>query len=165
MECYICRKNLQQKLAKDKNHEKVRDHCHFTGKYRGGTETIWNLRFMCPTELLYFFHNGLNYYYYFIKEETANKFKDQFKCLAENTEKYKIFSFPIKKETRKADKDCNKNIITTSYKVQVIDSARFMASSLSNPVDNLTEGIRKIKLQRFQLFSLIWQCQWQINKI
>ena len=108
---------------------------------------------MCPTELLYLFHNGLNYYYHFIKKETANKFKDQFKCLVENTEKYKTFSFPIKKETRKADKDCNKNIITTSYKVQVLDSTIFMASSLSNLVDNLTEGIHKIKLQRYQLFS------------
>ena len=34
-----------------------------------------------------------------------------------------------------------------SYKLQVIDSARFMASSLSNLVDNLTEAIHKIKFK------------------
>ena len=32
-----------------------------------------------------------------------------------------------------------------SYKIKFIDSTRFMASSLSNLVENLTEGINKIK--------------------
>ena len=32
-----------------------------------------------------------------------------------------------------------------SYKLQFIDIARFMASSLSNLVNNLSEGIQKIK--------------------
>ena len=32
-----------------------------------------------------------------------------------------------------------------SYRLQVIDSARFMTSSLSNLLDNLSEGIHKIK--------------------
>ena len=31
------------------------------------------------------------------------------------------------------------------FKLQVIDSVRFMASSLSNLVDNLAEGIHKVK--------------------
>ena len=29
---YICRKKFPQKLAKYKNHRKVKDHCHFAGK-------------------------------------------------------------------------------------------------------------------------------------
>ena len=33
----------------------------------------------------------------------------------------------------------------TSHRLQFIDSARFMASSLSNLVNNLPEGIHKIK--------------------
>ena len=32
-----------------------------------------------------------------------------------------------------------------SYKLQFIDSARYMASSLSNLLDNLAQGIHKIK--------------------
>ena len=36
-------------------------------------------------------------------------------------------------------------VVTISYKIKFIDSATFMATSLSNLVDNLTEGIYKIK--------------------
>ena len=32
-------------------------------------------------------------------------------------------------------------VVTKSYKIKFIDSARFMATSLSNLVDNLTKGI------------------------
>ena len=32
-----------------------------------------------------------------------------------------------------------------SYKIKFIDSARFITTSLSNHVDNLAEGIHKIK--------------------
>ena len=34
---------------------------------------------------------------------------------------------------------------TISYKLKFVDSARFMASSLSNHANNLTEGIHKTK--------------------
>ena len=34
---------------------------------------------------------------------------------------------------------------TISYKLKFIDSTRFIASALSNLVDNLVEGIHKIK--------------------
>ena len=39
-----------------------------------------------------------------------------------------------------------------SYKINFIDSARFMASSLSNLVDNLAEGIHKIKCKDYDCF-------------
>ena len=51
----------------------------------------------------------------------------------------------IEKEVTKIDKDGNKSGVTISYRIKFIDSARFMATSLSNLVDNLTEGIHKIK--------------------
>ena len=38
------------------------------------------------------------------------------------------------------DKDGNESVVTISYK-KIIDGATFMASSLSNIVDNLAEGI------------------------
>ena len=60
-------------------------------------------------------------------------------------EKYRTFSLPIKKEIIEIDKDGNKTVKTISYKIKFIDSAKFMASSVSNLIDNLTEGIHKIK--------------------
>ena len=63
-------------------------------------------------------------------------------------EKYKTFSVPIGKKVTKIDKDGNESVVTLSYKTKFIDSARFMASSLSNLVDNLAEGFLNMKVSR-----------------
>ena len=47
----------------------------------------------------------------------------------------------IKKEITKKDKDGNDKITKIPYKIKFIDSFRFMSSSLSNLVDNLSEGL------------------------
>ena len=52
--------------------------------------------------------------------------------------KYKTFPIAIKKEIILLD------VETISYKIKFIDSSRFMANSLSNLVDSLTEGIHKM---------------------
>ena len=91
------------------------------------------------------FHNGSNYDYHFIMKELAEEFKKQFTCLGENIEKYITFTVPIEKEITRISyngEEITKNI---SYILQFIDSARFMASSLSNLVNNLSEGIHRIK--------------------
>ena len=41
---------------------------------------------------------------------------------------------------------------TISYKIKFIDSARFVATSLSNIVDNLAEGIHEIKCKDCDCF-------------
>ena len=63
----------------------------------------------------------------------------------ENTEKYRSVFVLIEKEVMKIDKDGNESVITVSCKIKFIYSERFLATSLSNLVDNLTEGIHKIK--------------------
>ena len=57
------------------------------------------------------FHNGSTYDYHFIIKQLAVEFEGKFKLLAENTEKLKL---------------------------KFIDSYRFMSTSLSNLVDNLS---------------------------
>ena len=57
-----------------------------------------------------------------------------------NTEKYKTSSILIEKEVTKVDKDVNENVVTMSYEIKFIYSAKFMETSLSNLVDNLTEA-------------------------
>ena len=58
--------------------------------------------------------------------------------------KIKTFSVPIKKEVAKIDKDANKSVQPISCKIKFIDSMRFMAT-ISKLVDNLAEGLHKIK--------------------
>ena len=38
------------KASKNKNYQKVRDHCHSTGKYRGVAHSICKLKFNVPNE-------------------------------------------------------------------------------------------------------------------
>ena len=72
--------------------------------------------------------------------------------LGENTEKYKTFSVPIGKEVTNIDKNGNENVVFISHKIKFIDSARFVASSLSHLVDNLAEGIHKVKCKDCDCF-------------
>ena len=58
--CYICGKHFLEKLFKHINHWKVRDHCHYTGKYRGVMHSICNLKFTVPNEILVVFHKFSN---------------------------------------------------------------------------------------------------------
>ena len=41
--CYICKENFKNKYWKDKKYRQVRNHCHYTGKYRGAAHSICNL--------------------------------------------------------------------------------------------------------------------------
>ena len=79
--------------------------------------------------------------------DLAEKFKKQFKftCLGENTEEYITFTVPTEKEVTKIDKNGDRITKTISYMLQFIDSAGFKASSLSNRVNNLSEGVHRIK--------------------
>ena len=106
---------------------------------------LCNLKYSIPKEVLMVFHIGLNYDYHFIIKEIAKTFEEEFNCLGENTKKYKIFSVPIAKEATRIDQNGKEIMKTMSYKLQLIESARFMVSSLSNLVDNLAKGIHKIK--------------------
>ena len=138
--CHICKKGFSTDDSNKKYH-KVRDHCHYTGKYRGAAHDICNLRHKKPKEIPVVFHNGSTYDYHFIIKELAEEFEGEFECLGENTEKYITFSVPIKKEITKKDKNGNGKITKISFKIKIIDSYRFMSTSLSNLVSTLSEGV------------------------
>ena len=94
--CYICKKEFDMSAKK---HHKVRDHCHYTGKYRGAAHNICNLRYKVPKEIPVVFHNGSTYDYHFIIKELVKEFEGNFDCLGENTEKiYHIFSTTKKED-------------------------------------------------------------------
>ena len=73
--CYICKKEFDNN---DKKNYKVRDHCHYTGKYRGAAHNICNLRYEVPKEMPIVFHNGSTYDYHFIIKELVEEFEGNF---------------------------------------------------------------------------------------
>ena len=50
-----------QMKEKIKLYKKVRDHCHFTGKFRGAAHSICNLHYKVPQEIPVKIHDGLVY--------------------------------------------------------------------------------------------------------
>ena len=142
--CHTC-KRIFKTRDDNKKYHKIKDHCHYTGKYRCAAHNICNLRYKIPKEIPVVFHNGSTYDYHFIINGLAEEFEGEFECLGENTEKYITFSVQIKKEIAKKDNDGNDKITKISYKIKFIDSFRFMSSSLSNLADNLSGGLHSDK--------------------
>ena len=113
---YICEKFFcydENKKSEYELYHKVRDHCHYTGKFIGAAHNICNLRYHVPKKIPIVFHHGSTYDYHFVINKLAEEFKGEFECLGENTEKYITFSVPLKKE------NYNGEIIT--YKLKFIE--------------------------------------------
>ena len=97
--CHICKKEFIFNIVNSSEdmfikYRRVRDHCHYTGKYRGAAHNVCNLRCKELKETPIVFHNGCAYDYHFIFKELAKELDREFKCLGENTEKYITFSVP-----------------------------------------------------------------------
>ena len=45
----------------NKKYHKLRNHCHYTGKYRGAVHSICNLRYETTKEIPVVFYNGSTY--------------------------------------------------------------------------------------------------------
>ena len=80
-ECFICNKEFTDA---DK---KCRDHCHYTGKYKGTAHNSCNLMYKVPKSIPIVFHNGSKYDFHLIIKHLAKHFDGPFSCLGENTEK------------------------------------------------------------------------------
>ena len=79
--CHICYKSFNVKDPK------VRDHCHYTGKYRGPAHMICNLRYGIPSYIPVVFHNLLGYDAHLFIRELGKKSKD-IEVIAKNKEDY-----------------------------------------------------------------------------
>ena len=126
-EFYIYQKEFcydKNEKKKFKTYQKVRDHCHYTGKFRDATHSICNLNYKVPREIPVKIHKGSTYDYHFSIKELAKEFKEEFECLGENTEKCISFSVPITKE--------HDNDETITCKLKFIDTCRFMWSKLNS---------------------------------
>ena len=126
--CWICEKLLNLD-------DRVRDHCHFTGRYRGAACNRCNLKYRKPNNISVFFHNLAGYdSHLFIKK--LNVTEGNIDCIPNNEEKYISFSKTIKTReyTNKRGEIKNKK-----FKIVFKDSMKFMLSSVEALVNNLSE--------------------------
>ena len=129
-ECHICFKKFS---SKDR---KVRDHCHYTGKYRGVAHSSCNLRYRIPDYIPVIFHNLAGYDAHLFIKELA-KHTTKMGVITKNTENY--ISFSVKVEVDKfIDKAGNEK--SKEIELRFIDSFKFMSSSLDSLVNNLAKG-------------------------
>lgn len=120
--CHVCDKEL--------HNDRVRDHCHLTGKYRGPAHNKCNLKHSFKNfKIPCFFHNFKGYDAQLVLNG-INKFsKDKVNCIAQNTEKFITF--------------------TLNNKITFKDSLAFLSSSLDKLAKNLDENSFKQLKKRF----------------
>ena len=134
-DCWICKGELGP--------DKVRDHCHFTGRYRGAAHNQCNLRYRKPTFTPVVIHNLTNYDAHLFVKHLGYSEGDN-SCIANNEEKYISFSKKITVDTYKKsaitdDGDIYSVDKPISHTIRFIDSFRFMSTSLDKLVNNLPE--------------------------
>ena len=124
--CHICKDEIFEG-------DKICDHCHFTGEYRGAAHRNCNLQCRKPMVIPVIFHNLQGYdAHLFIKQ--LNKIKGDFTCIPSTEEKYISFSKKVK-----VDEYQNKTgkTISLNFESRFIDSFKFLQTSLANLVANL----------------------------
>ena len=89
--CHICLKGFN-----DSKNKKVRDHCHYTGLYRGAAHNNCNLKYRIPDHIPIVFHNLSGYDAHLFIKELGRRFnKNDIGVIAENKEKYISFNVKI----------------------------------------------------------------------
>ena len=120
--CWICKKFI------DNDEEKVRDHCHVTGKFRGAAHWDCNINFQFTKKVPVIFHNLEGYDIHLIFNE-LDKFDVKISVIPNGLEKYMAFFW-------------NKKIV-------FIDSMQFMNSGLDKLVKNLSGKDFKYLVEEF----------------
>ena len=131
--CHICEEELFIEKKTNK-FVKVKDHCHFTGEYRGAVHNQCNLLCRKPLLLPVIFHNLQGYDAHLFIKKLGRVQGDLF-SIPSTEEKYIIFSkfIPIDQYYSKK----NEKVKFRKFEIRFIDSFKFLQTSLSNLVSNL----------------------------
>ena len=122
--CRLCEKYIE--------YDKVRDHCHLTGKYRGPAQNTCNINVKQKDSnfIPFIFHNFSNYDCHMLFKKLVDKKKDK-------------VDFDIIPKT-------NEEYIPVTYGcIRFIDSYRFRSSGLDSLVKTLVNNSNK-KIKRFE---------------
>ena len=123
--CWICNEEL--------NTDKVRDHCHITGKFRGAAHNQCNLKLKIPKKLAIIFHNLEGYDGHIIFKE-LNNFDVTIDVIPKTIEKYMS--------------------IIVNRNITFIDSNEFYKGTLNTLASNLDDKDFKYLMSEFPIDKL-----------
>ena len=134
--CWICFKKFTEE------DDKVRDHCHFTGKFRGAAHNSCNLNYK-NLILRLWFHN-LSGYESHVLVKNLGCIKGNIDCIPNNEEKYTSFTKTIQvgshtEEVQNKRGETKEKIKRFYHRIRFIDSFKFMATSIDKLVNNLSK--------------------------
>ena len=96
--CHICNEEICE--------DRVRDHCHLSGKFRGAAHEVCNLKYKIPKFFSVVFHNLSGYDSHLFIKALGNS-EGYISCITNNEENYISFTkqvivdkFVIRKEKR-----------------------------------------------------------------
>ena len=153
--CWICNEEFNDIPNENgyKRNEKVRDHCHFTGRYRGAAHNICNLKYRKPNFTPVVFHNLSGYdSHLFIKNLGFSE--GDIDCIPNNEERYISFTKKIEIDSYMKKGETK----PLHHYIRFIDSFKFMAESLDNlvkylPKDKFKNLEREYKNEKFNLLA------------
>ena len=123
--CYLCGEAFVNA------HEKCRDHCHLSGKYRHALHMTCNLLYKAPAFIPVVMH-GLRNFNSHIICQALGKYTGNITCIPQNFEKFISFGF---------DNLC------------FIDSFQFLSASLDSLVENLRSDTKDLEYKFRHFFS------------
>lgn len=118
--CFICKQPFEGKKLK-----RVRDHCHYTGTYRGVSHNECNLMYQESRTIPVVMHNLSGYDAHMLIRKLATDITGELSIIPNNNEQYISFTKTVWEST--CDRDIREKI-----KLKFIDSTRFMPDSLAN---------------------------------
>ena len=137
--CWICGKKFSFMDIFEK--KVVRDHCHYTGKFRGSAHSSCNLRLRRTKRIPVIFHNFTGYdNHLFVK--SLGKIEGEISVIARNEEKHVSVTKDIM-----VDKEEGTEGGGVKWQLRFSDSSSFMCGSLDSHVSNLRSvGVDKFKI-------------------
>ena len=132
--CHICEDELLN--------DKVADHCHLTGKFRGAAHNKCNLEYRTPKFFPVIFHNLAGYdAHIFVKNLGVTEGK--INCIPKDEENYISFTKEIEVDTftKEIEVDNKTKTISVKRELRFIDNFKFMATSLDSPANNLPDNM------------------------
>ena len=148
--CWICNSDFV-------DDDKVRDHCHYTGKYRGAAHSKCNLALKKDKTIPVGFHNGTKYDFHLLVRELGGV-NGYIRTIARNSEQYISVKKAVRiSETTVVDKNGDPKLDKTGkplnkknmWYIRHVDTLGFLQASLGNCVKSFPREEFKMLKEEF----------------